>query len=1083
MISLIITALNNAGLTIANMIIKLVLGTGELYYALFGVSAGISNPSVAGTYIPYIKGFYEFISYVGWGILLINIFVASAKYISAPVAGSSIEPPLNAVLRFVIVALLIKFRTEILSTVSMLMNWVGHGFIGYMRLSPAAFSSWDLGGLKTGTIGLSLTLQFILFGLYTSLSASIIAACLMYFERFFVTIFYMYLFPVAAGFYAGSETKSVLGDWFKGLMSQMAVLIISLFFIYNGLYAILQSGELAGLDALLQAGGNVLPSEATAKITYILIAAAFFAVSASCDRILATFGFRVPSAGGVASMFKQGLGTALTSAVTAIGLAGASFVGVSSGLDAFKTAKGSTIASPMGISLGDKGPLPAGLSAFRTKAQADGANTALKNLNSHMNEDGSFGNVYKEPAADGRKLFAAGAVKGNLRSPKDLEDQMRNNIRSSRRSANGIVDRLGRGLGERSNLNDQIKGAGTALDAVQKARDTVNEAVAAGAAYGTATVPASTLMTAAGISEKDLGFKPKEGASAQLVSTRDGRKGWALSDTSGNAHILTASGGYTIGGKTSWGLGNLKSSDKDLVGSYNSFSTVDGGAGDKMVGSGLRIYSVTPTYGMTGKDSRAAQASTADEHIGNTILSNIGANPKTATGISIPAGYESKTGTFGPGSYISPNASSLPDMNTTGSKSVGVHDYSVGHEANSHSQPMMSEIQASALRSLETAQSGGFGTRVLVSELKTAGSLNNADLDLSPSSPAEHAIFANVGGRSGFVVPNADGMGTMVSITRDSDPSSNASPLFETSKISADEMANVTSQEHLAEQSSRGFGAAVPVGDVMKGMSVGTSDLGFDPSEDSYAKFGKNSDGLGGWYIPGENGEIAFVSISSDGNGYDVAHPDNIDPAIAFPDDVNKPYTAAVANALVSAGAEETTETYSKAAALVDGALGSAAGFRESVMNSDLGSDVNTAGLIGAAYVAQEGYYAMNKILGSSDDDDLGSWDAALGNAIIAYQDGGIERFKEELLHEGTGLNGITEAQAAAIASEYDKAYTAFFGPLHADGSGSDSTMTNDLERLAEGISPIEYPVYPSNFEPAFRMTFGENPEETAAAS
>jgi hypothetical protein len=217
------------------------------------------------------------------------------------------------------VLILLSFRRQILWVIGGIVGGVSELFGSYVSTSGVSFNfSSDIHALQfTG-----LSDMIVVFGLYASIASACIAASLAFFERFLSLLVYIYMAPLAVVMYSGEKTDNIPGQWLLGLLSQLAVIMLTYFLVINAVYAVNSTGNIATMfDGAETLEAWSADSAHVLKIGRLLVAVALFSLAAGCDKILASLGLRAIPAGDTGRNVAAGIKTAAGAVTAGLGAA------------------------------------------------------------------------------------------------------------------------------------------------------------------------------------------------------------------------------------------------------------------------------------------------------------------------------------------------------------------------------------------------------------------------------------------------------------------------------------------------------------------------------------------------------------------------------------------------------------------------------------------------------------------------------------------------------------------------------------------------------------------------------------------
>lgn len=284
------------------------------------ILGSLNSPDGLVQYIPFITGIRYLILVLAWVILTANIIMAAYDLVTGAVRGNRNANALNSVIRIVISVFLLFLQPQVMYVIQYAagaVNSMSELIFGSLGLDSGTLNAVishmdDVTDIIAGDAGETLMASIALTFIYiTGITTAFTSAAFSYVERVLTFVFYIYLYPVAAAFYADRSSGQAWTQWLTGIFMQTLAVFLSMPFLRASIYAFAKMPW--GTGIFIMNGSEDYAGTFLAFIVGITMAN----ISKNMEKILGSFGFRTVPAGELAASFTG----AMNSGIAATGIA------------------------------------------------------------------------------------------------------------------------------------------------------------------------------------------------------------------------------------------------------------------------------------------------------------------------------------------------------------------------------------------------------------------------------------------------------------------------------------------------------------------------------------------------------------------------------------------------------------------------------------------------------------------------------------------------------------------------------------------------------------------------------------------
>lgn len=325
---------------IKDLLIDVILNGGFITYD--GLATYLST--IAGPAGSTETGISETIYILAFVTVAINVIISGIKMVMAPTLGKQSESPMAFFARCMITAILLIFYPKLVSLVVNFLNGIAE--MPMFQLDANAINEIDI-WMNPLKDGVGYTLLYIV--LTTMILKDVVFAIFIYVERYFSFALYMLLGPVVIAMYPNENQKGMVAEWFKQILTQMLVILISLFcfnlfcrYLTTSNWTEIYSITTENVAEVFIGSGELLRA---------IVAVALIELVKNSEQIVNALGLRTIPSGDSARSFVQGvIATAPSISRRGNNLINASRKSYEAGIAATKARRGDALAKQKFVS-------------------------------------------------------------------------------------------------------------------------------------------------------------------------------------------------------------------------------------------------------------------------------------------------------------------------------------------------------------------------------------------------------------------------------------------------------------------------------------------------------------------------------------------------------------------------------------------------------------------------------------------------------------------------------------------------------------------------------------------------------------
>ena len=167
-------------------------------------------------------------------VLALNVIAEGLKLMTAPVTGKDTPSPYAFISRCVLTAVLILAYPYIISYVIQLLNAIKDMPLFNLSNVKASFADGiqEMKSLNIGVEGNDIIDMLVGIILCVTLLKEMLYATMIYVERYLSFCLFILLGPICIAFYPNEDQKGLLKSWLTGLVTQMMVILLSIFALF-----------------------------------------------------------------------------------------------------------------------------------------------------------------------------------------------------------------------------------------------------------------------------------------------------------------------------------------------------------------------------------------------------------------------------------------------------------------------------------------------------------------------------------------------------------------------------------------------------------------------------------------------------------------------------------------------------------------------------------------------------------------------------------------------------------------------------------------------------------------------------------
>lgn len=289
---------------LTDVILALIMNISSSFFIDVVIDGGFLKFDEIDTWIGDLIGMQGFelsetIMVIAGVVLAINIVVEGVKIFISPITNNEISPSaffsrcLVTIILFILYPTICDFVGEFLNAAINLPIFN----ISKLKEAFAAARSQTVGlGLFGTLIDGGVTGLLVCIVISTIMIKDIIFAGIIYVERYLSFALYLLLGPVCIAFYPNSTQKEMTRAWLKGIVSQIIVILLSIFALN------LFCNQLINLSSSDALGGN--------KIAKLVVSIALLELVKNSEQLVNMLGLSTIPSGDTARMFLGGVAAA-----------------------------------------------------------------------------------------------------------------------------------------------------------------------------------------------------------------------------------------------------------------------------------------------------------------------------------------------------------------------------------------------------------------------------------------------------------------------------------------------------------------------------------------------------------------------------------------------------------------------------------------------------------------------------------------------------------------------------------------------------------------------------------------------------